>query len=98
MAAAHKSAAELDSMWTSPTDHFKPKHKYLSLYTDHDYVVANWLGWKKWALSSSLLPAWTPLYFVFTWFSARNRNLFLVENNLNYRPYKWRRNDENNKY
>ena len=53
---------------------------------------------KSWALGGSFVPWFTPLYFGALHFSQRNRNLFLVENHLNYRPYWGRRNDEDSKY
>ena len=81
-------------MWSSPTDHFKLRHKWLTLFMDHDYVVQQWLATKASILSKSWLPAWTPLYFGLTWFSARSRNLYLVENQLNYRKFNGRKNEK----
>lgn len=79
--------------WDSPTDHFRPRHKVASLYVDRSAMVQRGLNAKVWLLDRWFVPTWSPLYFVLTHFSQRNRNLFLVENHLNYRPYKWRRND-----
>jgi hypothetical protein len=87
-----------EEMWSSPTDHFRPRHRHLTLFTDHDYVVDKWLNFKTTLLNRWYVPFWTPLYFGLTHLSQRNRNLFLVENHMNYRPYKWRRNDETSKY
>jgi hypothetical protein len=84
--------------WSSPTDHFRTRYKFVTLYTDKMFNVRQWLEFKSWALGSPLVPWFTPLYFGFTHFSQRNRNLFLVENHLNYRPFAGRRNDEDSKY
>jgi hypothetical protein len=83
-----------ESSWSSPTDHFKIRHKFLTLFYDHDFLVQDWLNAKSSWLGKSYLPAWTPLYFAMTWFSARNRNLFLVENHLTYRPFAQRKNEK----
>ncbi|EPY37732.1 hypothetical protein AGDE_06202 [Angomonas deanei] len=80
--------------WTNPVDHFRPNLKALSLYFDHNYLVDRWLHVKERWLRPFYLPSWTPMYQFGTWYSQRNRNLLLVENNLNYRPYRFRRNDE----
>lgn len=80
--------------WSNPVDHFRPNLKAASLYFDRQYVVDRWLHAKERWLSPWYMPWWSPLYQVMTWYSQRNRNLMLVENNLNYRPYPFRRNDE----
>ena len=90
---------ETPESWSSPTDHFRPRHKFLTWYTDKEYNVTKWLNFKDACLNKFYVPWFTPVYFFATHFSQRNRNLFLVENNLTYRPYKFRRNDEDgNKY
>lgn len=80
--------------WSSPTDHFKIRHKFLSLWYDHDFLVADWCKTKTSILGRWFVPQWTPLYFCLTWFSARNRNLFLVENHLTYRTFAQRKNEK----
>jgi hypothetical protein len=60
---------------------------------DRHSIVKRWLDLKASVLSAWYLPTITPMYFFGVHFSQRNRNLFLLENHLNYRPYKWRRND-----
>ncbi|EPY33716.1 hypothetical protein STCU_02050 [Strigomonas culicis] len=95
MPAATVPSSEVSDFWSNPVDHFRPNFKALSLYFDHNYVVDRWLHAKERWLKPFYLPTWSPLYQVMTWYSQRNRNLLLVENNLNYRPYRYRRNDEN---
>lgn len=84
--------------WANPTSHFRARHRLLSLYGDRDALVGKLLNFKTWALDRWYVPWFSPVYFVVTHFSQRNRNLFLLENHLNYRPYKFRRNDETSKY
>lgn len=84
--------------WTNPAGHFKPRHKMLSLYVDRSAVIAQWNAFKVWALKGWSTPWISPLYFAAMHNSQRNRNLFLAENHMNYRPYKWRRNSESSKY
>lgn len=88
------------SFWSNPVDHFRPNLKAFTLYADHQYVVDRWLHVKESLLSPFYMPWMSPLYFAMTWYSQRLRNLQLTENRLNYRPYKFRRNDEdkNNPY
>lgn len=85
-------------MWTSPADHFRPRAKMLTLYTDRDYMVMRWLKLKESVLSKAWLPWWTPMYMAGTHFGQRSRNMFLCENHLNYRPYKFRPNTESSKF
>ncbi|CBZ34190.1 hypothetical protein, conserved [Leishmania donovani] len=89
--------AETSDFWSNPVDHFRPNLKFLSVYVEHQCVVDKWLHIKEKWLKPWYLPWWTPMYQVMTWYSQRNRNLMLVENNLNYRPYRYRRNDEDRK-
>lgn len=86
--------------WSNPVDHFRPNLKVLSVYFERQYVVDRWLKAKDSFLKPWYMPWWSPFYQFFTWNSQRNRNLFLIENNMNYRPYRFRRNDEdrNNPY
>lgn len=84
--------------WASPVDHFKTRHRYMTFYTDKNYNIMQWLGFKESVLGRWFVPWFSPLYFVGLHFSQRNRNLFLVENHLNYRPYWGRRNDEDSKF
>jgi hypothetical protein len=84
--------------WSSPVDHFRTRHKYLTLYTDKGFNTQKWLEFKQWFLGTPLVPWFTPLYFGMLHLSQRNRNLFLVENHMNYRPYWGRRNDEDSIY
>lgn len=86
------------TMWSNPADHFRPNMKILSMYSDRNYNVQYWIDFKAKWLSVSYLPWWTPLYQAGLWLSQRNRNLLLVENHMNYRPYKWRRNTEDGAY
>lgn len=88
----------IEDVWTNPADHFRPRNKFLTLYTDRNYLVMKYLSWKSRFLGSSFVPTWTPLYFFMTHFEQRVRNLYLVENQLNYRPYKFRPNTESSKY
>lgn len=91
----HTDVAPLEAEgWDSPAEHFRPKHKFGSLYADRSAIIARGMNFKAWLLDRWFVPTWSPLYFVLTHFSQRNRNLFLIENHLNYRPYKFRRNDE----
>lgn len=94
------SLNEVSDFWSNPIDHFRPNLKAFTLYADHTYVVDRMLRAKERWLSPWYMPWWSPVYQFFTWYSQRNRNLMLIENNLNYRPYKFRRNDEdrNNPY
>jgi hypothetical protein len=80
--------------WSSPTDHFKIRHKWLTLWFDHDFLVQDWAKTKTAWLKPWYVPQWSPFYFVMTWFSARNRNLFLLENHLTYRPFAGRKNEK----
>lgn len=93
-------AEETSDFWSNPVDHFRPNLKFLTLYWDRQYVVDKWLHTKEKWLKPWYLPWWTPMYQIMTWYSQRNRNLMLVENHMNYRPYRFRRNDEdrNNPY
>jgi hypothetical protein len=97
MPVAPVEQQEIES-WASPTDHFRTRHKFLTLYTDKAFNTQQWLNFKTWALDRSYVPFFTPIYFGALHFSQRNRNLFLVENHLNYRPYWNRRNTEDSKY
>ncbi len=81
-------------MWSSPTDHFKLRHKWLTLFMDHDFTVQQWLQYKTAILGKWFVPQWSPLYFLGTYLSARSRNLFLLENNLNYRSFSQRKNEK----
>lgn len=85
---------EVSSFWSNPVDHFRPNLKAFTLYADHEYLIDRWLHAKERWLKPFYMPWWSPLYFGFTWYAHRLRNLKLVENNLNYKPYKFRRNDE----
>jgi hypothetical protein len=90
--------AEEATMWSNPADHFRPNMKVVTMYSDRNWNVQTWMDLKgKW-LDAWYLPWWSPLYQAGLWFSQRNRNLWLVENHMNYRPYKWRRNTEDSKY
>ena len=88
----------MEDTWTSPADHFRPRNKFMTLYTDRNYLVMKYTAWKSRFLGSALVPSWTPMYFIMTHFEQRVRNLYLVENQLNYRPYKFRPNTETSKY
>lgn len=81
--------------WASPADHFRPRLKFLTIFTDYHYNQMRWLAFKESVLNKWYVPWWTPLYQVSMWFTQRNRNLLLVENHLSYRPYRWRRDTEN---
>ena len=80
--------------WSSPTDHFKLRHKFLTLFFDHDFTVQQWLSTKSNILGKWFVPQWSPLYFFGTFFSGRSRNLYLVENHLNYKPFAQRKNEK----
>ncbi|KNH08670.1 hypothetical protein XU18_0867 [Perkinsela sp. CCAP 1560/4] len=85
--------------WSSNImDHFRKRHRYLSVNYERQYFVERWLHFKAFVCDRWFLPFWTPLFFLMTHISQRNRNLCLVENNLNYRPWKFRYNDWSNKY
>lgn len=84
--------------WSSPTDHFRTRHKFLTLYTDKIFNIQQWLAFKQWVLDTPLVPWFTPIYFAALHTGQRNRNLTLVENHLNYRPWQFRRNDEDSIY
>eukprot|EP00672_Neobodo_designis_P016549 CAMPEP_0174831504 /NCGR_PEP_ID=MMETSP1114-20130205/3131_1 /TAXON_ID=312471 /ORGANISM="Neobodo designis, Strain CCAP 1951/1" /LENGTH=151 /DNA_ID=CAMNT_0016065329 /DNA_START=34 /DNA_END=487 /DNA_ORIENTATION=- len=86
------------SSWASPAEHFRTRHKWLTLYTDKNFNINSWLSFKTWVLDRSYVPWFTPLYFGMLHISQRNRNLFLVENHMNYRPYWGRRNTEDSTY
>jgi len=86
------------SVWDSPVGHFRLRHKFLSLYADKPQVIAKWLNVKASICDRWFVPFFTPLFFGLTHISQRNRNLLLVENHLNYRPWKFRYNDEGNTY
>eukprot|EP00760_Papus_ankaliazontas_P034012 PhM_4_TR6862/c1_g1_i1/m.55975 len=90
--------ATTTEQWNSPTDHFRPKHKLISLYVDKENVTRRYLAAKTFVLDKWFMPFFTPFFFVATHISQRNRNLFLLENHLNYRPYKFRYDDWDNKY
>eukprot|EP00796_Vickermania_ingenoplastis_P008553 gene8553-5999_t len=82
------------SLWPNPVDHFRPNLKALTLYSDQQYVVDAWLHKKAKWLAPWYMPWLSPLYVGLTWYSQRLRNLALIENRMNYKPYKYRRNDE----
>lgn len=90
--------AEEATMWSSPVSHFRPNMKFLTVYTDRHMNVLRWMEFKDSWLKPWYMPWFSPLYQAGLWFSQRNRNLWLVENHLNYRPYKWRRDTENGPY
>ncbi|KAG8346437.1 hypothetical protein ERJ75_000138100 [Trypanosoma vivax] len=97
LAAASENVVDF---WSNPVDHFRPNLKALTLYAEYQHYVDRWLHAKARWLAPWYVPWWSPLYQLSTWYSQRTRNLFLVENHLSYRPYKFRRNDEdrNNPY
>ena len=97
MEPQHVEHQEVES-WASPTDHFRTRHKWLTIYTDKIFNGEMVLQKKTAILDKWFVPWFTPLYFFATHFSQRNRNLFLVENHLNYRPWSHRRNDEDSTY
>ena len=86
------------SMWSNPADHFRPKSKLATLYTEKFWVVQQWFNIKETLLNHWWVPWWTPIYQIPVWFTQRNHNCFLVENHLSYRPYKFRANDITSKY
>ncbi|CCW62006.1 unnamed protein product [Phytomonas sp. EM1] len=94
------STAEVASFWSNPVDHFRPNLKAFTLYADRNEVMDKWHHFLERRLGAWYVPWWSPLYQLLLWYPQRNRNLFLIENNLNYRPYRFRRNDEdrNNPY
>lgn len=93
-AEARSTEVIAPSWWSNPVDHFRPNLKYLTLYTDHPYFVDRWLHTKERWLKPFYMPWVSPVYFATTWYAQRLRNLSLVSNQLNYKPYKFRRNDE----
>lgn len=99
MSAQEQQNAPMEAeSWSNPTDHFKLRHKFITLYTDKEFNIMKWLEFKSSALGKWFVPWWSPMYFVGTHLSQRTRNLWLVENHLNYRPYWGRRNDEDSTY
>lgn len=94
-AESHRvDGAEVSDFWSNPVDHFRPNLKALTLYADRQYVADRYQHFLERRLGAWYMPWWSPVYQLLTWYPQRNRNLFLVENNLNYRPYRFRRNDE----
>ena len=97
--------AELDheveetSLWTNPIDHLRNKSKVMTIVTERPHMTQHWLHTKEWFFTSSwAYPFFTPFRFFAFHLSQRNRNLFLVENLKNYRPYKYRQNDCDSKF
>ena len=96
--ASNQHHEEIETtQWNNPTDHVRPRSKLLSMWIDKTRVVEYTMKTKSYFLGHWSIHWMSPAYFFFTHFSARNRNLFLTENHLSYRPYKFRRND-NEKY
>lgn len=91
---------EETDMWSNPIDHLRLKSRVASVYTERPHLTEKWLNFKQYFFTSNLgmYPFFTPFRFFATHLSQRNRNLFLVENLKNYRPYKLRQNDCTSKY
>ena len=96
---AEDTLSNSPQMWNSIVDHFRTRHKLVSFHAETQDVIDKWLDVKTFLLDRWFVPYWTPLFMGLTFFSQRNRNLFLLENNLNYRPWKFRYDDnDGNKY
>lgn len=93
-AEPHHSEEVATDFWSNPVDHFRPNLKAFTLYSDRHYFVDRYQRFLDRRLGAFYMAWWNPLYQAALWYPQRNRNLFLIENNMNYRPYKWRRNDE----
>jgi len=84
--------------WANPVDHFRPQYKILQMNFDRHWVIDRLLKYQERILGNGLLMWWNPMYFIPTHYQQRNRNLSLLMNNLNYKPYKWRADDINSNY
>lgn len=90
---------ELVEAWAhSLVDHLRPNSKLITFYVDRHDLVHRWSNFKLALLGPWWVPWWCPLYAALTHYTRRQKNLYLVENHYNYRPYKYRRNDEDSKY
>ena len=89
-----------DEFWGSFIwGHANYRHRYLTMFCEREFLIDKWLDFKTMVCDRWFLPFWTPLFFLMTHVAQRNRNLYLVENHLNYQPWKYRYNDKNkNKY
>ena len=86
------------AMWTNPIDHLRNKSRVATVVTERPHMTQHYLHAKEWFFNSWAYPFWVPMRFFAFHLSQRNRNLFLVENLKNYRPYKYRQNDCDSKF
>ena len=61
MAAEHQMTPEEPTMWASPADHFKPRLKFLTVFTDYHYNQMRWLNLKDACLNKWYVPWWSPV-------------------------------------
>ena len=94
MSQENPKAPDQEAFWGSYLEgHYRARWRYLSLPYEREFLIDKWLHFKKAIADRWFLPWWTPLFFFMTHVAQRNRNLYLVENRLNYRPWKYRYND-----